>query len=198
MKKLFVAVLALAFMVGCSDDTQKSATGEKAQSKSSPALTGRSGLQKCYIAARGWAPDAKPYRLESQVSPEWKGQDGKAAAWRGGFASISLTGTRTFMWSEEEVSPGVQDAYSPSNTSTQVFDFGFLKIDSDQAVATANKHGGDKIIEQDKNTNVFYILDWDRRNNLLVWHVIYGPDPDDAKLRLAVNATTGDFIKVEK
>ena len=198
MRKLFVAVLALTFMVGCSDETKTPASGEKAQSKSSPALTGRSGMQKCYIAARGWAPDAKPYRLESQVSPEWKGQDGKAAAWRAGFASVALTGTRTFMWSGEEVTPGVQDAYSPTNTSTQVFDIAFLKIDSDQALATAQKHGGDKILEKEKDTPVFYILDWNRSENLLVWHVIYGPDPDDAKLRVAVNATTGDFLKIEK
>jgi len=198
MKKLFVAVLALGFMVGCSEEPKQSATTQKTESKSQPALTGRGGLQKCYIAARGWAPDAKPFRLESQISAQWKGQNGKAAAWRASFASVTLTGTRTFMWSGEEVTPGVQDAYSPSNTSTQVFDIGFLKIDSDQALEVAQKHGGDKILEQEKDTPVYYILDWDRAHNLLLWHVIYGPDPDDAKLRIAVNATSGDFLKVEK
>ena len=197
MKKLLVAVLALGFMAGCSSEPSQPAAEKKTPSKA-PALTGRAAFQKCFVAARGWAPDARPYRLESQISADWKGQDGKAAAWRAGFASVSLTGTKTFMWSGEDISPGVQDTYNASNTSTQVFDIAFLKIDSDQALATAQKHGGDKLLEKDKDMPVYYILDWNRHENLLVWHVIYGPDPDDAKLRVAVNATTGDFVRVEK
>jgi hypothetical protein len=197
MRKLFVVTLALGLMVGCSSEPNHPAAEKKAPSKA-PALTGRSAFQKCFVAARGWARDAQPYRLESQISADWKGQDGKAAAWRAGFASVSLTGTKTFMWTGEDVTPGVQDTYSSSNTSTQVFDLQFLKIDSDQALATAQKHGGDKLLEKEKDTPVYYILDWNRRENLLVWHVIYGPDPDDAKLRVAVNATTGDFLRLEK
>jgi hypothetical protein len=198
MKKLFVAVLAVAVMAGCSSEPEKPAGGESAKPKGTPTLTGRSGFQRCFVAARGWARDAQLYRLESQIGPGSNGQDGKAPAWRAGFASASMTGTRTFMWSGEDVMPGVQDSYNPRNTSTQVFDIGFLKIDSDQALAEANKHGGDKILEKEKDTAVFYILAWDRQDNLLVWHVIYGPDPDNAKLRVAVNATSGEFIKVEK
>ena len=33
---------------------------------------------------------------------------------------------------------------------------------------------------------------------MLVWHVVYGPDRDNVKLRVAVNASTGDFVRVEK
>ena len=32
----------------------------------------------------------------------------------------------------------------------------------------------------------------------VVWHVIYGNTRDDAKLRVAVNASTGEFLRVEK
>lgn len=198
MKKLFVAMLALGFMAGCSSEPSQPASSEKPKPKTAPALTGRSAFQKCFVAARGWARDAQPYRLSSQISADLKGQDGKAAARRASFGSASLSGTKTFMWAGEDITPGVQDTYNPSNTSTQVFDIAFLKVDSDQALATAQKHGGDKILEKDKDTPVYYILDWDRRNNLLAWHVIYGPDPDDAKLRVAVNATSGDFIRVER
>jgi hypothetical protein len=31
-----------------------------------------------------------------------------------------------------------------------------------------------------------------------VWHVYYGNSRDDAKLRIAVNATTGEFLRKEK
>jgi hypothetical protein len=32
----------------------------------------------------------------------------------------------------------------------------------------------------------------------LIWHVIYGPSREDAKLVVDVNASSGDFIRVEK
>lgn len=89
--------------------------------------------------------------------------------------------------------PGTEDTYSPANASTQIFDSLFLKVDSDQAFATAQKHGGDKVLEATPENPVTYICDWNHVSNELVWHVIYG-----SKLRVAVNASTGEFIRVEK
>ena len=62
----------------------------------------------------------------------------------------------------------------------------------------AEKHGGDKIVAKTPEISIFYLLDWNRANNELVWHVIYGNTRDDAKLRVAVNASTGEFLRVEK
>ena len=45
---------------------------------------------------------------------------------------------------------------------------------------------------------VFYVLDWSHATNELIWHVIYGPSRDEAKWIVAVNASSGDFIRVEK
>jgi hypothetical protein len=42
------------------------------------------------------------------------------------------------------------------------------------------------------------VLDWNRQTNELIWHVIYGTDRMSAKLRVAVNASTGEFLRVEK
>ena len=91
------------------------------------------------------------------------------------------------------VNPGTEDSYSPANAQTQIFDSLFLKVDSDQAFATAQKHGGDKVLEKAPDTPVTYVCDWNHNTNELVWHVIYGP-----KLRVAVNASTGEFLRVEK
>jgi hypothetical protein len=88
--------------------------------------------------------------------------------------------------------------YNPGNASTQVFDVAFLKVDSDQAFAVAQKHGGDKILEKDPSTPVIYVCDWNHNTNELVWHVVYGASRDAAKLTVAVNATTGEFTRVEK
>jgi hypothetical protein len=42
------------------------------------------------------------------------------------------------------------------------------------------------------------LLDWAPGENKLVWHVIYGPSRNDAKLVADVDASTGDFIRKEK
>ena len=74
----------------------------------------------------------------------------------------------------------------------------FLKVDSDKALEVAQKHGGDKLLEKEPDTPILYFLDWDRQKNELLWHVIYGTDRDSAKLRVAVDASTGEFVRVEK
>ena len=42
---------------------------------------------------RGWQADAKPYRIESVVTSDANGHDGKAAIWRGSFASPAQRST---------------------------------------------------------------------------------------------------------
>jgi hypothetical protein len=197
MKKLVVALVALALMTACSSTPTKPAETEK--TKAPEPITGRSAFQKCYVAARNWARDAQPFRLESQLAEDSKGREGKSLAWRTGFASpTERHATRPYTWANGEVSFGVEDSYSPANSSTTVFDMAFLKVDSNQALETAQKHGGDKLLAKAPDTPILYILDWNRQTNELTWHVIYGTDPISAKLRVAVNASSGAFLLVEK
>jgi hypothetical protein len=206
MKKLLMATLALALMTGCSSETSKPAQTEKPQPKPAELVTGRTAFQKLYVAARGWARDAQPYRLESSVTADSKGRDGKSTLWRAFFGSAERKSLKPYVWSGADIpdgpargiSPGTEDTYNPSNASTQVFDIAFLKVDSDKALETAQKHGGDKILEKNPDIPILYMLDWSRATNELIWHVIYGTSRDDAKLKVEVNASNGDFIRVEK
>jgi hypothetical protein len=206
MKKLILVWFALAWMTACTSPTSAPAPAEKPQPKAPELVTARAGLQKAYIAARGWAPDAKPFRVESQTSADSKGQAGLAAIWRCSFASQAQHGVKPYVWSGSNspnapsrgINPGLEDSYNPGNSSTQVFDFAFLKIDSDKALDMAQKHGGDKLLAKTPDISIFYVLDWNRSDNELAWHIIYGNTRDDAKLRVAVNASTGEFLRVEK
>jgi hypothetical protein len=206
MKKLLMASLTLALMTGCSSESSKPAQSEKPQPKPAEFVAGRTAIQKLYIAARGWSRDAQPYRLESSVTADSKGRDGKSALWRGFFASAERRSVKPYVWSGEDipdgpsrgVSPGTEDTYNPSNSSTQVFDIAFLKVDSDKALEAAQKHGGDKILGKNPDIPILYMLDWSHATNELIWHVIYGNSRDDAKLKVEVNASSGDFIRVEK
>jgi len=199
MKKLLM-VLAVLVMAGCT--SQPNQPEQKPQPKPPESLTGRSAIQQLYIAARGWAPDSRPYQLQSQVIDAAKGKEGKAAIWRAAFASGSMRASKPFVWSgidsgdapSRGISPGTQDSYVPGNT----FDMAFLKIDSDKAFEVAQKHGGDKTLQQSPETPVSYLLDWNPGENNLVWHVIYGNSRNDAKLVADVDASTGEFIRKEK
>ncbi len=197
--------LMLVLLAGCESTPTKPAE-TKPEPKTPELLTGRAAFQKVFIAARNYAADVKPFRIESMISTDGNGHDGKSAIWRASFASNLQHGVKPFLWSgstapdgpSRGVSPGNEDSYNPSNASTQVFDVAFLKVDSDQAFTEAQKHGGDKILEKDANAPITYVCDWNHNTNELVWHVIYGSSRETAKLTVAINASTGAFIRVEK
>jgi hypothetical protein len=207
MPTAIIAVLfLLALLTGCSSESSKPAEPAKPEVKGPELLTARSGFQKLYIAARGWNQDARPYRIEAVATSDGNGHDGKWAVWRGGFASPAQRAAKTYTWSgsaadgapSRGINPGNEDSYSPTNASMQTWDIQFLKIDSDQALATAQKHGGDKIVQKTPDTPVTYVCDWNHNTNQLIWHVIYGSSREGAKLVVSVDASTGDFIRVEK
>jgi hypothetical protein len=211
MTKIAVACLALLLLAACSSGPKtgsgaESQSAAKAVPKQAEYETGRTALQKMYISARGWAGDVKLFRLQSQFTADAPTSEGKAGLWRASFASPSKRMMKLFEWSglvgpdapEQGVSFSSEDAWNPTNGSTRIFDLGFLKVDSATAYEVAQKHGGEKLTAKDPKQSVFFILDWDPQKNQLVWHVIYGNDQDEAKLRIAVNASSGEFLRVEK
>jgi hypothetical protein len=200
-----ILFLTLVLLTACDSNTAKPPEA-KPEPKGPELLTGRAAFQKVFIAARNYAVDVKPFRIESTPTTDGDGHDGKSAVWRASFASAVQHGVKPFIWSGSNaqdapsrgVSPGNEDVYNPNNASTQVFDVAFLKVDSDQAFDVAQKHGGDKVLEKDPSTPVIYVCDWNHNTNQLVWHVIYGASRDNARLTIAVNATSGEFLRVEK
>jgi hypothetical protein len=209
--RLILPFAVLLILAACEGGTGKpgASSAPAPAKKEEPATvvhTGREAFQKAYTTAHLWAPDARPYRLQSDLFGDYTGKDGKAVIWRAGFASPARRSLKAFLWSgvhsadapSPGVSSGVEDTYSPSNSSTQVFDSAFLKIDSDKAYEVAQQHGGEKLIKANPKQPVIYLLDWNPQENILAWHVIYGSSPAEPKLKVAVDATTGVFERVEK
>ncbi len=203
------AIAALALLSGCQGGTPQkpSPTGPVGVTElGTLQYTGREAFQKLYATAHMWAGDARPFRLQSDLTKDTTGKDGKAAIWRAGFASATRRNIKTFVWSGSHsedapsfgVTQGTEDTYNPGNSSTQVFDINYLKVDSDKAFAEAQKHGGEKILKQKPDQPVFYTLEWFPRQSKLLWHVVYGTNVPDAKLNVAVDGTTGAFVRVEK
>jgi len=211
MHKKLIGCLALALLVSCSPE-KKAESQPASQPAAKPAAreaqfeTGRTAFQKMFLAARLWAPDVRPFRLQSQFTADAPTAEGKAGLWRASFASPSKRMMKLFAWSglvgpdapEQGISFSAEDSWSPSNSSTVPFDIAFLKVDSDKAYEVAQKNGGDKLTKKDPKQPVIFQLAWDASKNQLVWHVLYGENPTETKLRIAVDATSGNFIRVEK
>jgi hypothetical protein len=198
MKRLALVLLCLVVISGCTTESN-----QPAPKPEPPELqTGRSAFQRLYVAARGWAPDVRPYKLQSGVVADYKGRDGKAVLWNGSFTSPSQRTSKPYSWSGIDapdvpargVNPGTMDSFTPGND----FDVQFLKIDSDQAFEVAQKHGGDKVLQEKPDTPIIYLLEWNRQGNNLIWHVIYGSSRNEAALVADVDASTGEFLRKEK
>ena len=208
MKRSLLALALAVVLAGCSSSSKPTGKAtEKAESPQPPELlTGRVAFQKLFVTARSWAPDAQPFRLESEAVKQAPGTDGKAGVWRGYFASASKRALKPYIWSgisatdapERGINPGTEDTFNPANTSTQPFDFAFLKSDSDKAFEVAQAHGGKKLVDADPQQPIKYTLLWNPSANQLIWRVLYGTSETDAKLRVAVDASTGTFLKQEK
>jgi hypothetical protein len=202
---LFPAALLAATLAFISCNSTPAPKAAKNQ-KPSEYMSGRAAFQELYVSAHAVAGDVKPYRMESRYTKGSPATEGKSGLWRADFASPSKKLSKTFTWSglagpdapERGVSHGADDTYNPGNTTTHIFDTQFLKVDTDQAFKVAQQHGGEKLTRADPNQPIFYTLDFDARENQLIWHVIYGSSQHEAKLNVQVDATSGQFLHAEK
>jgi len=211
MFKTAFLCLTLAILVSCSSE-KKASTESPSQPAAKPAVkepqydTGRTAFQRMFVAARAWAPDVRTFRLQSQFTADAPTAEGKAGLWRASFASPSKRMMKLFVWSglvgpdapEQGISFSAEDSWSPSNSSTLQFDIAFLKVDSDKAYEMAQKNGGEKLTKNNPRQPVIFVLSWDANKSQLVWHVLYGENPSETKLRIAIDATSGAFLRVEK
>lgn len=153
-----------------------------------------------------WSVDAQPARLESVLTTEGTGQDGKSTIWRGYFASPSRRSTKTIVCSgsrRPDAPPfgvsaeGNEGAYNAEAANLAFLPL-LLKTDTDKAFAIAQQHGGDAILKKDAQQPVTYVLLKDRRLNVPVWFVIYGASETDRKGIGVINATSGAFVSASK
>ncbi|HKR30454.1 MAG TPA: PepSY domain-containing protein [Terriglobales bacterium] len=213
--KIFLTIGFAGMLCACSSSPSGSSAppAEKPAPKPTESETGRVALQRLYTTSRGWAPDTQPISIQSQNyknaggNPDAPlGHDGKSAVWRGLFGSRSRQSMKTYMWSgltgpdapNPGINPGSEDSFSANNTSTTPFDLVYLKIDSDKALETAQKHGGAALLKKDPDMPVNFGLNWEPRRQMLTWHVNYGKNSNEPDIGVVVNATTGDFVRVEK
>ncbi len=212
MKSFRIALLAIlagsvSFCIACSSSspsqpaaensaTTTSQTAEKSETPPAPSLF---TAQQCFgqlqaMAAR-WAPDAKPFLMESSADSDSLGRDGKSPAWSAMFASPMRNATRTFTCSKNGVDGGLETAYS---SSLSPFDSFLFKTNSDEAFKIAQAHGGEGVLKRDDKLPVTYALQRERGQTVPYWFVIYGGEMKNNKGIGVINATTGAFVRATR
>jgi hypothetical protein len=195
-----LTIFVVALLLGCEKEKPSAPVAQPVQLQ-----TGRFALQKMLVPAHIWAPDAQPVWLQSvYVAQDGNGHDGKNSLWRASFASLSRQKTVIFIWSgtdHSDMPRGVnhlrEEFFNTSNRSEQPFDLNYLKIDSEEALETAQKHGGKELLAKKPNQPVMYLLDYDARIPQVRWHVIYNDNPSGAPLTVLIDASSGQFIHKE-
>jgi hypothetical protein len=206
--RTLVVFLALV-LIGCGSQppaTSPSAENKTAQAQAEPTLyTAKQCFGSMVNLAQRWQPDALPFHMESELTAEATGQEGKATIWRAIFASQSRGTMKSFVCSGSREPSAPARGYTssaespyPPNVPALVFDPAYFQNDSDKTFATTLEHGGAAIVKQDPKQPVVYLLDWDARQKALLWTVIYGKTQAERKGICVVNAATGAFIRAGK
>jgi starvation-inducible outer membrane lipoprotein len=102
-----VSIITLAILTaGCSsteskpkESTPEASAAAQTQTKEPVLYTGQEALNRMMGLALRWSTDAQPARLESVLTPETSGQEGKSTVWRGYFVSPSRRSTKTIVCS---------------------------------------------------------------------------------------------------
>ncbi len=160
-----VSVISVAVLTaGCSSTENKAENGtpEKpaspapSQSKEPVLYTGQEAFNRMMGLALKWSTDAQPARLESVLTTETTGQNGKSTVWRGFFASPRRRSVKTIVCSgsrRPDAPPfGVSAEGSEGAYNADAANLAFLpllvKTDTDKAFEITRQHGGDAILKK--------------------------------------------------
>ncbi len=191
-------LILILFLPACSDAPKTVELKEPA--KPLEALTGRQAFQQMYPQARGWAPDAQPLQIVSLNLAQVKAARGKAGVWQVIFVSLSRGKAKTYTWSAVEegslhqgVFGGQQEDYTPRGDSSP-FQIAAIKVDSDQAYATAAKESAD-YIQKNPDKPVMFLMQQGKRFADVTWRVIWGDSVGTSDYSVFVDGSTGKYLE---
>jgi hypothetical protein len=187
------------FLAACSDAPKTAEQKELA--KPLEALTGRQAFQQMYPQARGWAPDAQPLQIRSLNLAEVKADKGKAGVWQVIFVSPARAKAKTYSWSAVEaegnlhqgVFGGIEETYTPRGDSTP-FEIAAIKVDSDEAYATAAKESAE-YIKKNPDKPVIFLMELGKRFPDVTWRVIWGDSVGTSDYSVFVDGSTGKYLE---
>jgi hypothetical protein len=186
------------FLSACSDAPKTAEV--KHPPKPPEVLTGRQAFQRMYPQARGWAPDAQPLQISSLNLGQVKAGDGKAGVWQVMFVSPSRGKAKTYTYSavedgslHEGVFGGQEEGYTP-RTDSSPFQISAIKVDSDEAYATAVKNS-EEYIKKNPEKPVMFLMELGKRFPDVTWRVIWGTSVGTSDYSVFVDGSTGKYLE---
>ena len=183
--------ISVLLSVGCSGtSTQTPGKG------SVDWITGREALQSIVQSAKQWSPEAEVIRLYSGICKKAP-QEGVCGEWRTVVVSPSRKQATGFDWLRGSVTQSEVTYYEPQDEQLPV-EVTRIRADSDTAFRVAKEHGGKSLLERNPEIEIRYAMMLDKKVDRLIWLVLYdikGTDLASAKLHVAINAETGQFIQ---
>ena len=184
MKKvLFLPILALTLLCGCSETTTTQTAAKKEAEKALEPVTGLSALFKMFQVARSWGgSDLQILKMNSmQIAEAPDVPRGKAGAWQCTFVSPSKNTARTYTYSIAEsagnlhqgVRAGSEEGWSGAKGTTSAFRIEAVKSDTDAAYKTALEQGA----EYDKKNPgkpIIFLLEKATKDPDPHWRVVWG------------------------
>jgi hypothetical protein len=195
---LFSAAALLLLLAGCS--TEPAAPQKKAEEKPPEPVTGRQALQQMYISARGWAADIEPIQVTTLAVADVKSVPGKAGAWQALFVSPSQNKARAYTYSvvegEGNLHKGVFAGFDQSIPmgAEKPFLMAAIKVDSDEAYATALKKGAD-YDKKNPGKPITFLLEHNNKFPDVSWRVIWGESAGTSNFSIFVDASTGGYLE---
>jgi len=155
-----------------------------------------------YIQAGMWAPDAQPLRLISFNLKGVSSEKGKCGAWQASFVSRQKRKSRSYTFSaadspgnvREGVVAGREEGWAEPSGQTRPFVSQALKIDSDQAFATAAKQSS-AYLKKNPQVPVHFVLELTPRFPNPSWRVVWGETVGASERTVFVDATSGRHLQ---
>ncbi len=191
-------VSTLVLLASCS-------APEAAKQTTPPAIpepvTARKAFYRIYSAARMWAPDVMPLRVESMPVEGITPKDGKFGAWRVTFVSQAKGKIKVFTYAVIEASASLhegvfsvgEDRWSGPKPIEQPFYVQAFQIDSDAALKTAQEKSSD-YLKKNPNRPVFMQLEFTRLYPEAAWRILWGESVSTSDRSIYVSATTGLYM----
>lgn len=207
MKRTYAVIACLPFfffMVGCSEETKPAATQTEPEKPAEP-VTAQSALQKVYVTARSWAPDAQLLSMGNLDLKEVKSVGGKAGAWECTFVTERRHRARRYTYSVVAVAAsslpkgvfsGSEDTWHPAG-QTRPFFIQAVKTDAVAAYETAMKKGAD-YAKKHPDMPMKFLLEFTKELRNPAWRVVWGESVAMSNYSIFVDATTGAYVKTAR
>ena len=197
----FTALLFF-FLAACAEQTGTKPAKEAVPGPPPQPVTARFAFQRMSIQARMWASDAQLLRISSANLKEVPSVDGKYPAWHANFVSAQLKKARSFSYSVADspgnvhagVLRGREESWLGPTGQAQPFPLQMLKVDSDEAYATAVKESKD-YLKKHPEMSIHFLLEYTPRFPLPAWRVFWGETLGSSQYAVFVDCTSGKYLQ---